>query len=110
MKFVELLWMNILVHQLRLDTLLRWRGPPPKISGTYRTMPLVGFRGLANYHKAAQAELDAKADALANRIDTLKGQGLGVLQAHEKHLDKIEDSINEMNEMVREGSNNAPPL
>jgi len=73
-------------------------------------MTIVGFRGLANYHKAAQAELDSKADALANRIDTLKGQGLGVLQAHEKHLDKIEDSINEMNEMVREGSNNAPPL
>lgn len=106
--------MNVLVHQTALDEVNRalrmQQKPPTELTGTFHKMPRVGFKGLKAYHKQALSELDARADQLAARIDEIKGRGLGVIGDHNKVLDSVDADIADMAEMVREGSNGAPPL
>jgi hypothetical protein len=66
------------------------------------------FCGTAAYRQSAQVELDKRADQLADRVDKIKERGLGTIGKHDKVLDGIEGQIDQMDAMVREGSNNAP--
>jgi hypothetical protein len=81
---------------------------PPTIMARETTMVRVGFAGLAAYRQSAQVELDKRADQLADRVDKIKERGLGTIGKHDKVLDGIEGQIDQMDAMVREGSNNAP--
>lgn len=65
----------------------------------------VGFAGLKDYRALAQGELDKRADQLADRVDKIKERGLGTIGKHDKALDAQESLIDEMEAMVREGSN-----
>ena len=69
----------------------------------------VGFAGLAAYRAAAQGDLDRRADQLADRVDKIKERGLATVGKHDKALDAQEALIDQMEAMVREGSNDPLP-
>lgn len=109
----------ILLNRLRAEEQIRnaasdlaWRGrlrpyqPPP--TGKLTMAPRVGFRGLKGYRQQAQNDLDRQADALADRIDKIKARGTETIGQHQKDLDRLESEIDEMDAMVREGSNGGP--
>jgi len=73
-------------------------------------MARVGFRGLAKYQDLKLAELDQRADKLADRIDQLVGRGGEAIAAHAKHLDMREAEIRDYEKAAADLSNGAPPL
>lgn len=72
--------------------------------------PRVGFRGLGKYQELKLAELDDKADKLANRIDAAVAKGSNAIDAHHKALDTREREIAEFEKAATDLSNGAPPL
>lgn len=71
-------------------------------------MPRVGFAGLKGYTGAAKARLDQEADKRADRIDAISARGMDTLGKYDKHFDGIDQQIDDMDAMVREGANGAP--
>lgn len=73
-------------------------------------MARVGFRGLGKYQDVKLAELDQKADKLADRLDALTVKGSNAIDAHAKMLDQREREISDFEKAAVELSNGAPPL
>lgn len=90
---------------LRAPGLRPHSGAPVVMKREIRMAVRVGFAGLPNYRRSAQGELDTRADQLADRVDKIKERGLGTIGKHDKALDAQESMIDEMDAMVREGSN-----
>lgn len=88
---------------------IRPHQPPPQITVKVNIrMPRVGFKGLKSYQVTAQAKLDARADQLADRIDKIVDRGMTTAGNYDKVLDNQEHDIDDMDAMVREGSNGGP--
>jgi hypothetical protein len=73
-------------------------------------MARVGFRGLGIYQELKLAELDQRADRLADRIDAMVVKGATAVDAHAKVLEQREHEIAEFEKAATELSNGGPPL
>lgn len=109
----QLIMLNSLKANEHMRRAIALRGPglrphssaPVVMKREIRMAVRVGFAGLKTYREMAQGELDRRADQLADRVDKIKERGLGTIGKHDKALDAQESMIDEMDAMVREGSN-----
>lgn len=72
--------------------------------------PRVGFRGLGKYQDLKLAELDQRADKLADRLDGLVAKGINAIDSHARVLDTREAEIKEFEKAALDLANGAPPL